>query len=726
MGRSCVPRFRAKFKRDPIKRQNDNAVEKSVEKETQEICNDNDKGVVSEIRNVESSVEKENQEICNDNEIREERDEDFALEIHNMSMISTTDSTRNEEIPHFKSASLKTERFSLKKTTEWNNRTDDEFYYGPYAHIRKTMDYSYHSNYIKTRQWLQDSIIEKLMGELIRTRPCIECEMMASESGTPAVLTNGSGVDVWACPKEPWLIMVSGQEGTDKGTAIKCLLVNERLPVMGFVLVDPQEIRLLLPEYSYLQQTDSKFAIDLTQKETGYIIEILTLAALEAGTNVVVYGLFKEVSWYQQYCQRLKSDFEHLRIAILHIVTDTGEEHANSVRNLVSYTDYYCGLKSISEHNSDMEIMTDGVTWDSFTKRWHQTSAWAPTKFNRRHASISMMKKSARNLFMKRKPTRLVSHSERNIMAKTSRYHDGDCSIFQFSIDKSTEEIHASNDSYFYGPYAHIRKSIDYSYHSNYSRERQLLQDAIIADFTTTPKVVDVDGQVGTTPTEPFLVFTAGAMGAGKGHVLEYMNKRGYFPLASFVIVDPDEIRSHFPEYDLYKSENPFQAGELTRKEAGYIVEILTSAAMQAGKNVLVDGSLRDWVWYSKYFAGLRKKYKCLKISILHVDAPRDAIMQRAKHRGVITGRKIPQETLEMAIKQVPISVTQLKDQVDAYYKFNNSPSLKDVELVNEECTWENFKQNWIQTCAWIQKKSEENILTEREFTSFPAHSSKR
>ena len=119
-------------------------------------------------------------------------------------------------------------------------------------------------------------------------------------------------------------------------------------------------------------------------------------------------------------------------------------------------------------------------------------------------------------------------------------------------------------------------------------------------------------------------------MGAGKSHVLQYMHQHGYFPLLSFVIVDPDEIRNHFPEYDLYKSENPLHAGELTRKEAGYIVEILTHAAMQSGKNVLVDGSLRDWAWYEEYFACLKDEYACVKISILHVDAPRDAIIERA------------------------------------------------------------------------------------------------
>jgi len=53
-------------------------------------------------------------------------------------------------------------------------------------------------------------------------------------------------------------------------------------------------------------------------------------------------------------------------------------------------------------------------------------------------------------------------------------------------------------------------------------------------------------------------------MGAGKGYVLHYMNQHEYFPLPLFVIVDPDEIRSRFPEYNLYKSENPLMAIELT------------------------------------------------------------------------------------------------------------------------------------------------------------------
>jgi len=596
--------------------------------------------------------------------------------------------------------------FSIQRSTEWNNRSNNEHYYGPYAHIRRTIDYSYHSNYVKTRQWLQDSIIDKLMGELIRTSASNE---MASESDKAPILTNGSAIDIWAMPAEPWLIMVAGEgKDSDTGFAIKSLLHNDRLPVLGFVLVDPQEIRELLPEYFHLEVSNKALAIELTEKETGYIIEILTLAALEAGTNVVVYGHFKEVTWYQEYCKKLKSEFEKLRIAILQIATDSAEESTICFDGLVSITDYYCRLQIFTEMGKDMQIMTDGVTWDSFIKRWQQRGAWETEgKPKARLMGAALFRDAARKCIA---PKFKIAAS--NILAKTSRHHDGMVSNYRFSIEKSTEENHMSDDMYFYGPYAHIRKTLDYTYHCNYRRERQLLQDAIIGEFLTKASIKDKAGNYCTTPTEPFIVFTAGAMGAGKGHVISFMEKKEYFPLGSFVIVDPDEIRSLFPEYTLYKSENPFKAGEMTRKEAGYIVEILTLYAMESGKNVLVDGSLRDWKWYGEYFTQLKGDYPAVKISILHIDAPREAIMERARLRGIKTGRKIPIETLEMAIKQVPLSVSKLKDQVDVYYKLNNSPGERGVELMNEGITWQIFTDNWLQTCAWVpmKKKTSQKI----------------
>ena len=58
---------------------------------------------------------------------------------------------------------------------------------------------------------------------------------------------------------------------------------------------------------------------------------------------------------------------------------------------------------------------------------------------------------------------------------------------------------------------------------------------------------------------------------------------------------------------------------------------MLTLAALQSGKNVLQDGSLRDSDWYKSYFGRLRKEFPHVRQGIIHVTAPRDAVFQRAE-----------------------------------------------------------------------------------------------
>ena len=90
---------------------------------------------------------------------------------------------------------------------------------------------------------------------------------------------------------------------------------------------------------------------------------------------------------------------------------------------------------------------------------------------------------------------------------------------------------------------------------------------------------------------------------------------KGRFPLFSFVRVDPDVIQRYLPEYSLYLHSSPEDAGRLTNKEAGYIAEI----GLEAGKNVMVDGSLRNADWYKEYFGKLPHDFPKLKLAIIHI-----------------------------------------------------------------------------------------------------------
>jgi hypothetical protein len=99
-------------------------------------------------------------------------------------------------------------------------------------------------------------------------------------------------------------------------------------------------------------------------------------------------------------------------------------------------------------------------------------------------------------------------------------------------------------------------------------------------------------------PPLMFLIYLLpGAFGAGKSHVLSWLSKRGLFPLHSFVIVDPDQIREKLPEAQEYITRDPSTAGFLTQKEVGYISEVMILKSLLEGKNVIVDGSLRDSEW---------------------------------------------------------------------------------------------------------------------------------
>lgn len=155
-------------------------------------------------------------------------------------------------------------------------------------------------------------------------------------------------------------------------------------------------------------------------------------------------------------------------------------------------------------------------------------------------------------------------------------------------------------------------------------------------------------------------------MGAGKSHILRWLSSQGYFPpLEAFVRVDPDLLRNELPETKAYFAHNPEWAGILTQKEVGYISEVLTLYALQQGKNAIVDGSLRDAQWYTAYLKGLRDRFPGLRIAIMEVAASEETILARARSRGDVTGRVVPEWLLLQYMREVPEAVKQLTPAAD-------------------------------------------------------------
>eukprot|EP00980_Cylindrotheca_fusiformis_P030738 scaffold25338_cov181-Cylindrotheca_fusiformis.AAC.1 len=510
-------------------------------------------------------------------------------------------------------------------------------------------------------------------------------------------------------PTEPWLIFTVGPRGAGKKQVVKDLTLEGHLNLLTFIDVDTDAIRRRLPEFDSYVKSRPESVDELTGKEAGLIAEILTLAALQAGRNVIVDGCLEDAEWHLERVEKLKNEYSCLKVGIFHVTApyqlivkhsqkkaiETGRQISDdsicrcistiphSLEVMRRAVDFICEI-----HNGEdqCELVGD-MDWKTFELQFMQTCAWKPGMHGKQKHDVSR---------------------RQSLLARQISVQHSQCLRKRFSVLISSEENNAADNMTFYGKFSHIRKTLDYSYHSNYTFERQKLQDAIISDMLDDALILDVEGKIGTVPTKPWIVFTAGAMGCGKSYTMNRLVQSNppRFPLRAFIKVDPDEIRRLLPEYHMYINKNANLAGELTRKEAGYIAEILTLAALQGGKNVLQDGSLRDAEWYKVYFQRLRDEFPSVRQAIIHVTAPREAVFKRAAARAVETGRVVPREVLEAALRQVPKSVEILSPLVDYYAEINNSEDSPDIELVKPAgSNWEDFKKTWLQNVAYVPNR---------------------
>lgn len=202
-------------------------------------------------------------------------------------------------------------------------------------------------------------------------------------------------------------------------------------------------------------------------------------------------------------------------------------------------------------------------------------------------------------------------------------------------------------------------------------------------------------------------IYLAGAFGSGKSHVLSWLNDRGLFPLQSFVVVDPDLLRKKLPETAEYIRRNPSTAGYLTQKEVGYISEVMVLKALLEGKNVIVDGSLKDSEWYSQYMLQLRNTFPRLQLAIVHVVTSLETALRRADRRGAETGRMVPLEAISQQLETIPQSVLRLQPFVDYTFTFRNEDVPELIDASRGDTSLAAFKDVWAMSCR--EDNGEEN-----------------
>jgi hypothetical protein len=88
------------------------------------------------------------------------------------------------------------------------------------------------------------------------------------------------------------------------------------------------------------------------------------------------------------------------------------------------------------------------------------------------------------------------------------------------------------------------------------------------------------------------------------------------------------------------------------------------------------------------------------------------------------TGRIVPRDLLVKALEQVPRSVAKLSPLVDYTAELHNAPHADDIQLVApHDETWDSFKEQWSQTCAWEPKHIAQTKLGGKQLTKSPPSS---
>jgi len=236
----------------------------------------------------------------------------------------------------------------------------------------------------------------------------------------------------------------------------------------------------------------------------------------------------------------------------------------------------------------------------------------------------------------------------------------------------------AHNYSTKYNPIDFVRfeysKSLlDYSYHGYYTEERQRkVHNPIIEWYSAiahhklkTPEYLE---------NTPWIVFTAGPMGAGKTHTLQWMDSLGVFPLEAFLKVSPDRIKRFLPEYERYLERQEANVGTMLRTEAGYLCEVVIWEILHSTNVCLwLDSSLRHSAFFVQMFNNIHSRFPSHRIGLINVQCDSDIVFERAKKRAKTTGRVVPESDIQQSIEAVPASIELLKDLADVVVHIDNS-----------------------------------------------------
>ena len=177
---------------------------------------------------------------------------------------------------------------------------------GEFAHLRKTRDHAYHGFYTLSRQLFQDQIVRYYVNR--------NSTMNRRESSSSDLC------DRALSPVSPVLLFTAGAMGSGKSHTLRWISEKHGFPLRDFVICDPDRIREQLPEMEGYRTRWAPTCGSLTQKESGYIAELIWCAAIERGLPAVIDSSLRDVDFWKAMMIRMRQEHAQYRLCIMHVV----------------------------------------------------------------------------------------------------------------------------------------------------------------------------------------------------------------------------------------------------------------------------------------------------------------------------------------------------------------------------------------------------------------------
>lgn len=106
---------------------------------------------------------------------------------------------------------------------------------------------------------------------------------------------------------------------------------------------------------------------------------------------------------------------------------------------------------------------------------------------------------------------------------------------------------------------------------------------------------------------------------------------------------------------------------------------------MRRSSHIWVDGSLRDYVWYTTLIDEVRSRHSQYRIAIIYVRCSAPELVRRIKRRGEQTGRWIPEDSAIKSLQQTEKAMKVLGPQADLVAVVDNEEETPHLEVVHHQ-----------------------------------------